>query len=355
MTGDTVGGVWNYSLELARSLAPHGIEITLATMGGRASDAQRREAAQLKNLELVESDYRLEWMENPWEDVRRAGRWLHEIERRVRPDLVHLNGYVHGALKWNAPCLIVAHSCVLSWWRAVKGKAAPASWDGYKNMVTRGLRGSSALCGPTRAMLNTLAQNYGEARGGRAIFNARAPYRYKRNVKQPFILTAGRLWDEAKNVVVLEHVAADVPWPILAAGERNLPHDQVRGGGAIGYLGQLSNEALAQYRATASIYVLPARYEPFGLSALEAAMCGCALVLGDIPSLREVWEDTAIFVAPDDRGGLRDALRRLIESSRERQRWAESARERAAFFTPEKMAKEYRNLYGDMLAGGADG
>ncbi len=32
---------------------------------------------------------------------------------------------------------------------------------------------------------------------------------------------------------------------------------------------------------------LPARYEPFGLSVLEAALSGCALVLGDIPSLRE--------------------------------------------------------------------
>ena len=41
--------------------------------------------------------------------------------------------------------------------------------------------------------------------------------------------------------------------------------------------------------ARASIYALPARYEPFGLSILEAALSGAALVLGDIPSLREVW------------------------------------------------------------------
>ena len=45
---------------------------------------------------------------------------------------------------------------------------------------------------------------------------------------------------------------------------------------------------------------LPARYEPFGLSILEAALSGCALVLGDLPSLRELW---------DRRGDVRPAGR----------------------------------------------
>ena len=49
----------------------------------------------------------------------------------------------------------------------------------------------------------------------------------------------------------------------------------------------------------AAIYALPARYEPFGLSILEAALSGCALVIGDIPSLREIWADAALFVPSD--------------------------------------------------------
>jgi glycogen synthase len=56
----------------------------------------------------------------------------------------------------------------------------------------------------------------------------------------------------------------------------------------------------ADWYARASIYALPARYEPFGLSALEAALSGCALILGDIPSLREVWLEAAPYVSPDD-------------------------------------------------------
>ena len=40
-----------------------------------------------------------------------------------KPDIVHLNNYVHAALPFRAPKLVVGHSCVLSWWRAVKREA----------------------------------------------------------------------------------------------------------------------------------------------------------------------------------------------------------------------------------------
>lgn len=84
-----------------------------------------------------------------------------------------------------------------------------------------------------------------------------------------------------------------------------------------------------------------ARYEPFGLSVLEAAQAGCALVLGDIPSLRENWDGAALFAAPDDDDALRDALRRLIEDDALRARFGARARRRAMFMTAARMADEY--------------
>ena len=48
------------------------------------------------------------------------------------------------------------------------------------------------------------------------------------------------------------------------------------------FAGQLTTAEVRNVINTASIYALPARYEPFGLSILEAALSGCALVLGDI-------------------------------------------------------------------------
>src|SRR5215208_260477 len=95
MTADTVGGVWNYSLDLARGLSERGVEVALATMGEPPSEAQREMAGRVPRLRLFESSFRLEWMEEPWREVERAGEWLLALEDRFGPDLVHLNGYCH--------------------------------------------------------------------------------------------------------------------------------------------------------------------------------------------------------------------------------------------------------------------
>src|SRR5690606_16526783 len=88
----------------------------------------------------------------------------------------------------------------------------------------------------------------------------------------------------------------------------------------------------------APIYCLPARYEPFGLTPLEAATHGCALVLGDIPSLREVWGDAAAFVPPDDTNALARQLNRLIADRAARHKLAERCQARAAQFSRARMA-----------------
>src|ERR1700759_836357 len=115
MTTDCVGGVWNYSLDLAEGLAPYGVQIGLATMGPPPSRSQRVEAAGIANIEIFESNYKLEWMDSPWAEVDAASIWLADLARNFRPDIIHLNGFSHAALNWNAPVVMVAHSCVRSW------------------------------------------------------------------------------------------------------------------------------------------------------------------------------------------------------------------------------------------------
>ena len=126
MTADTVGGVWAYAIELARGLADRGVEVALATLGDPLNDAQREKADRIPRLRVFESGLKPEWMADSWRDVEKAGDWLLALEERVRPDLIHLNGFAHGPLPWSAPKVMVGHSCVLSWWQAVKGEASHA-------------------------------------------------------------------------------------------------------------------------------------------------------------------------------------------------------------------------------------
>jgi glycosyltransferase involved in cell wall biosynthesis len=344
MTADTVGGVWTYALELARSLAARDIFFEIATMGAPLSPAQWAEARAEPNLRIHESRFKLEWMPDPWADVETAGEWLLRLERETRPDLVHLNGFVHGALPFRAPVVVVGHSCVLSWWEAVTNAAAPAEWDRYAAAVRRGLQGATVIGAPTGAMLTALHRHYGPFRraqsvhvlpNGRdaALFPSAAPGR-----KEPVIFAAGRVWDEAKNIAALETAACGVPWPwqVMIAGDAG---DRAPGSTSVRHLGHLPPHALAGWLQRAAIYALPARYEPFGLSILEAGLAGCALVLGDIPSLREVWGDSAAcFVDPRDPAALHSALCRLTADPAERARLSLAARERALYYTPQRMA-----------------
>ena len=290
MTTDTMGGIWSYSMELARSMRAFGTEFALMTMGDELSGDQREEANRLPNVALYETKFRLEWMDDPWRDVDAAGDRLLEIESQFVPDLVHINGFAHGSLPWKAPVLVVAHSCVSSWWQAVHGESAPARYQGYVKRVTAGLMAAKTVVAPTRAMLSSLQEHYGFTGEGRVIFNGRHSLGFSPGIKSGFVLGAGRVWDAAKNFAILDRVAPQLNWPVFIAGDSMPPNGEARNFPNLHSLGRLPFERLAGHLGSASIYALPALYEPFGLSVLEAALSGCALVLGDIPSLRELWD-----------------------------------------------------------------
>ncbi|MFA7534548.1 MAG: glycosyltransferase family 4 protein [Desulfuromonadales bacterium] len=349
MSADTVGGVWDYALELARQCSGLGVDVVLATMGRLPSALQQRAAAQIPRLLLHASPCKLEWMPDAGDEPLQAGEWLLQLEERYAPDIVHLNGYFHAVLPWRAPCLVVAHSCVLSWWQAVKGTSAPAQWQGYAERVRQGLHCASRVVFPTAALRSSLEALYGRLPRATVIRNGRDPGQYRPARKENHIFTAGRFWDEGKNLSALSHIAADLPWPVYAAGEWRCPN----GGGVrpaqVEFLGCLSPDEMRGRLGRAAIYALPARYEPFGLSILEAALSGCVLVLGDLPTLHELWDGAALFVPPDDHNRLRTTLRALIAHPAWRQSLADAARERALHYSAATMAAAYVSVYHDLL------
>src|SRR5262249_20359219 len=148
--------VWTYTCELARALGAHDVDVTIATMGAPPSSSQARTVGLISNVELVTSSFALEWMPSPWADVAAAGSWLITLVRRVRPQVVHLHGYAHAALPFEAPVVVVAHSDVCTWFRAVRGVHAPAEWDEYRARVAAGLRIANAIVAPTRAILDAI-------------------------------------------------------------------------------------------------------------------------------------------------------------------------------------------------------
>jgi glycosyltransferase involved in cell wall biosynthesis len=229
---------------------------------------------------------------------------------------------------------------VASWWRAVKCSAIPDEYSEYVRRVQAGLRAADVVAAPTRAMLEALASEYRFDTPSLVIPNA-IRSRSCLRTKEDFVLTIGRLWDAAKNVPAVAAAAQGLPWRVYLAGDsKGADFDNVT------MLGRLDRDQVSSWFERASIYALPARYEPFGLSVLEAAQAGCALVLGDIPSLKENWSGAALFVAPDDWAALRDVLTYLMENSEFREDLGRRALDRAARFLVAGMVHDYLGLYG---------
>jgi glycosyltransferase involved in cell wall biosynthesis len=241
--------------------------------------------------------------------------------------------------------LAVAHSCVMSWWEAVHGTPPPPAWSRYAAQVRRSLAGAGLVAAPSRAMLDALVRCHGPLPSTRVIRNGRREIRVARTRREPLVLAAGRLWDEAKNLAALAAVAPRLPWRVCIAGAERSPDGAEAALPNVERLGVLDEAQLAARYRRAAIYALPARYEPFGLSVLEAAQAGCALVLGDIASLRENWDGASLFVAPDDHDALAAAIGRLVQDESLRARLGAAARQRARGFTPAAMAATCIDAY----------
>jgi glycosyltransferase involved in cell wall biosynthesis len=346
MTTDTVGGVWNYSLELIRALGAHGVEVTLLAMGRSPSDDQARAAARLPNLRLVATDLKLEWMPEPEADLAEAARLLAALAADVQPDIVHINGFACATADFSAPVIVVAHSCVATWWQACRGGPLPREWNRYRARIAAGIGAADTLVAPTRTLLDGFVALHGAPARTAVIHNGVDPARYRPGDKRPQTMAAGRLWDAAKNLDLLREAGPRLTHPLRIAGEGPA--------GALSpnlrLLGRLDGATIAAEMACAAVFVAPARYEPFGLAILEAALSGCALVLGDIPTLRELWDGAAVFVDPGDAAALASAVNGLTGAPHVAAAAGASARSRGLRYNAEAMATGYFQLYADAIA-----
>jgi glycosyltransferase involved in cell wall biosynthesis len=340
---DAIGGVWVYSLELARALRPLGIDAVLAVMGPSPSVQQRNEAA---GLELIDTGLPLEWLDTSADEVRRAGDALADLSRRIGADLVQTSSaaLLAGA-RFDQPTVAVQHSCVASWWAAVKSTPLPSEFRWRRNLVECGLNRADAVVAPSIAFAAETARTYDLDSPVIAVHNGRRPTLPVTLPQSDYVLTAGRLWDEGKNVATLDAAAARLTIPFQAAGPTVGPNGASIVLEHVRALGELGATRLAGLLAARPVFASAALYEPFGLAALEAAHAGCALVLSDIPTHREIWGGAAIFVPARDDQAFAAAIQDLVADRDERHQLGQLARARAQLYTPERMARGMADIY----------
>ena len=334
MTTDAVGGVWRHALDLARSLNETGIHCLLVGLG--PSPADRSEADALApSTQLVWTELDLDWMQDGHEAVADVGRRLAEIAYNTGIELLHLNLPSQAVgIPEGVPVVVMSHSCLPTWWAEVRGGALPDQYRWHLEANRIGMRRADAVVAPSRSHADAITQVYGPVDRLAVLHNATGPQADGHGARRrPVVLAAARWWDAAKNVDVLDRAAATSPWTIELAGALSGPDGSRIATAHAATLGTLPAEMLRARMREAEIFASPSLYEPFGLVALEAASRGCALLLADIPTYRELWQGAARFVSPVRPELWSDAIAELAADPDQRLQLREAARQRAAGFT----------------------
>ncbi len=152
----------------------------------------------------------------------------------------------------------------------------------------------------------------------------------------PVALVVGTV-EVRKNLEVLIEVAAAIPelrvvstGPFTPYRERILALARERGvADRFELRGYVSRAELLALYASATLSIVPSRYEGFGYAAAQALCAGMPLVASNAASLPEVVDGSAPLVAPDDRDGWIDATRAVLADRDGAEARARAARERA--------------------------
>ena len=184
--------------------------------------------------------------------------------------------------------------------------------------------------------------------------------RWMREVGEGFFLFVGVL-RYYKGLHTLLEAARGLRGQVVIAGdgpEAAGLREQARAQGVdnVHFLGHVSDEDKIALLLLARAFVFPShlRSEAFGMSLVEAAMCGRPMVSCDIgsgTSYINLDGQTGYTVPPEDPDALRQALHRLQDDPAHAAAMGRAARERfETHFTARRMAQAYEAVYREVTA-----
>ncbi|HZV78869.1 MAG TPA: glycosyltransferase family 1 protein [Candidatus Binatus sp.] len=295
-------------------------------------------------------------------DLWRFDRRLYWDQLRVRrlahaahADIVHFTG---GTLPWNPPhpCVVTLHD--LTWLRGANRGRQYVRWY-FGRVQPRLVRAADAIVVDTAAAKADVAQGLGVENGRIEIAGAgvdQAFFGLQHTAEPGLVLAVGTV-EERKDLLTAVRAVALVPGArLICAGPFTPYADSVRAAIArlgikarVDLLGYVPEQRLLELYARASALVFPSRYEGFGLPPLQALASGVPVVASDIPVLREVLGDCALYAPTGDETGFARQLRRALAPDDAGKAMIARGRVRARTFTWQGVAARLVDVYKSLM------
>ncbi|MBR0149855.1 MAG: glycosyltransferase family 4 protein [Synergistaceae bacterium] len=138
--------------------------------------------------------------------------------------------------------------------------------------------------------------------------------------KENFCFHVSNLNAHNKNVPRLIEAAKKYGFRLILGGSvrgdegRKQLEALMAGNGNITYTGQLTDEELRSYYMRAKVFALPSLWEGVGMVALEAAACGCGIVMTNHGAPKEYYSGLAELVNPKSSDDIGRAVMKLLDA-----------------------------------------
>ena len=293
--------------------------------------------------------------------------------RKINPDLVHFLHY-NIPLFWNGRFIVTVYDLTkLEFGKAASRISNPVNFrlkQAFHDLVLRrAVKRSTAIIAGSKTTENKLAallrvnrnkittiyagtdQVFLENQVNKTGYAAKILNKYK--IKKPYIVYVGNAFPYKNLAIVLESLKKAekglnfvyvssrsdfVPSLTEKANELNL-------GGRFISTGYVPDKDLAVLYSQAESYVFPSLSEGFGLPGLEAMASGCPVIASDIPVLKEIYVDAAIYFDPESPADLAEKIELVMNNRKLKTDLIKKGHEQIKKYSWEKMARETLDLY----------
>ena len=174
----------------------------------------------------------------------------------------------------------------------------------------------------------------------------------KYGIERPYLLYVGRL-EKKKNTPLLINAFAilkednkNIKQKLVLIGDASFGYDEVK------YLieqfdldsevimpGWVEEEDMPYIYNAATAFIFPSKHEGFGIPIIQAMACGVPVIASNIPVLKEIAEEAAMFFNPNDENDMAKVMTEIVNNKKLREKLIIKGGKKVKEFSWEKCAQ----------------
>ena len=227
---------------------------------------------------------------------------------------------------------------------------------GYKLIITNAIKKAAKIITPSNFVKSQIVKTFRVDPSKIVVTYEAAEEEYFRNSKLPekelFLVYVGNIYPH-KNLnrlldalAILKNVKLTIVCPRDVFTKRLEGEIKNRGlDSKVKMLGYQNPKDLADLFKKATAYVFPSLSEGFGIPGLNAMVTGLPVICSNIPTLKEVYQDAALYFDPNDPKDIAIKINEVLTDKKTRTVLVEKGKEQVKKYSWQKMAKETLDVY----------